>query len=339
MTEIEVPIIDLHCDLLSFLVKENGRSFENPVSRCSYPQMQAGNVRGQTLAIYSKTGPQSVENGRKQIDHFLKLIKEHPLHFSSFTLPLSASSIQLIAAFENASAFATEDEPIEQTLARLESYLQQIAPVFYISMTWDEENRFGGGNRSTAGLKSDGKKLLDWMHGKKIAMDLSHSSDWLAHGILEYMDQKRLKIPVMASHSNFRAITNCPRNLPDDIAKEIIKKEGLIGLNFFAPFVHETDPSVLMRHVEYALHLGAGKNLCFGADFFCDLDFTNILEKYGRLDAFYENLSNASHYPLVLSTLAQTLKVKEEELQQIGYKNAEAFLQTYILKTDDALLQ
>src|SRR5262249_50721267 len=154
---------------------------------------------------------------------------------------------------------------------------------------------------------------------KKIALDLSHTSDKLAHDLLEFIDQNSLEIPVIASHSNFRCISDYPRNLPEDLAKEIIRRKGLIGLNLFAPFIHQTDPSAIIRHVEYGLELVAENALCFGADFFCELDFPDFLrEKYQRSEAFYPEFSNSSVYPKLLELFNHKLKLKEHTLLKIA---------------------
>jgi microsomal dipeptidase-like Zn-dependent dipeptidase len=235
--------------------------------------------------------------------------------------------VQVIAAFENASAFASEIEPLSDAICRLEKYVNAAGPIFYISLTWDEENRFGGGNRTMTGLKEDGKRLLEWMSAKRIALDLSHASDKLAYDLLDFIDQNALEIPIIASHSNFRFISDHPRNLSDDLAKEIIRRKGLIGLNLFAPFIHKTDPSAILRHVEYGLELGAENALCFGADFFCDIDFSDSLrEKYQRSEAFYPEFSDASTYPKLLELFSSKLKLKEQSLLKIAYQNADRFL-------------
>jgi len=323
-------IVDLHSDLLSFLTHKPGRSPEDPASRCSYPQLMQGHVKLQTLAIFTTTAKDSVSRGKAQVEAFQKLLAHYPNCFSSCKLPLNGSTVQLIPAFENASSFADESEPFAAALGRLEGYIEAIGPCFYIGMTWDEENRFGGGNRApSVGLKEDGRRLLHWMNGKKIAIDLSHTSDRLAYALFDYIDKEHLLIPVIASHSNFRAVSDYPRNLPDDLAKEIAKRGGLIGLNFFAPFIHQSDPSAIQRHVEYALALSAGDALCFGADFFCDSDFPNIQEKYQRKEAYYPELSDASVYPALLGRLAD--KIKEEQLVKIANQNALRFLQKHIL--------
>ncbi|MBS0605211.1 MAG: membrane dipeptidase [Verrucomicrobia bacterium] len=334
MKKAEIPVIDLHSDLLSFLSHKPGRSPEDPSSRTSYSQLCQGHVKLQTLAIFSITGKDSVKNGKAQVDSFLELTAHYPTRFARCQFPLNTHSpvVHLIPAFENASSFADESEPLADAFKRLEAYIKAIGPIFYIGLTWDEENRFGGGNRTSVGLKEDGKKLLEWMSGKKIAVDFSHTSDKLAHDIFNFIDKNSLEIPVIASHSNFRAISDYPRNLPDDIAKEIVKRGGLIGLNFFAPFIHNTDPSAIVRHVEYAIHLGAENSLCFGADFFCDSDFPSIKEKYQREESYYPGMSDASAYPSLLGLLSQKLSIKEDQLLKIAGQNALRFLKDRIIK-------
>ncbi len=326
-------IIDLHSDLLSYLTHKPGRSPDDPISRSSYPQLKEGRVKLQTLAIASTTESNSVDLGRAQVEHFLKLIKEHPLCFSSCRLPFDekSSHVHIIPAFENASAFANETEPFSDCIKRLENYLKLLGPALYISLTWDGENRFGGGNRTMVGLKEDGKRLLEWISGKRIALDFSHTCDRFAHDMIHFIDQQNLDIPIMASHSNFRPVSEYPRNLPDDLAKEIIRRKGIIGLNFFAPFIHRTDPSALLRHVEYGLSLGAENALSFGADFFCDADFPLIIEKYKNQAAFFPEYGNSSVYPSILDLLAQKLRLKEEQLQKIASQNAERFIKEKIL--------
>src|SRR5699024_5036552 len=79
------------------------------------------------------------------------------------------------------------------------------------------------------------------------------------------------KKPFIASHSNARAIASHKRNLHDDQIKEIIKRDGLIGLNYYIKFLRD-DSDVrslddIYRHIYYFLELGAEKNLALGSDF------------------------------------------------------------------------
>lgn len=341
MKKAMIPAIDLHSDLLSYLTYKPGRSISDFSSRSSYPHLCQGNVKLQTLAISTVTQSKSVEQSQEQVTRFLQLCSAYPIEFTTCQLPLNAqtSLIYLIPAFENASTFARETEPLQDALNRLEEYCRILGPVFYISMTWNGENRFGGGNDTNVGLKEDGKHLLEWMDGKKIALDLSHTSDKLAHDQLDFIDKCSLDIPILASHSNFRPICNQLRNLPDTLSKEIIHRNGLIGLNFFAPFVHHTDYSAIVRHLEYGLSLGGENTLCFGADFFCDSDCPSLLKKYQREQVFYSELENSSVYPSVLELFADKLGTKEELLLKVANQNALNFLKNRIFTPENCVLQ
>ncbi|HEV3270459.1 MAG TPA: membrane dipeptidase [Candidatus Rhabdochlamydia sp.] len=324
-----LPIFDLHNDLLSFLIEQENRSFLDPLSRCSYLQMKQGGVETQVLAIFTKRSSNSLDLAQKQIEKLQWLYKEHPSYFSPISKQAQPTAISTIAAFEGASGFADENEPLAMSLQRLAHYQSTIGPLFYIGITWNEENRFGGGSDTSIGLKPDGFHLLEWLDNRKIAIDLSHASDALAYDILTKIDQNNWRIPLIASHCNFRKVHFSIRNLPDELVLEVIHRRGLIGLNFFAPFVHKEDPHGLIQHVEYALTLNAKEALCFGADFFCDRDAFNLQAKYPGQSFYHAPYDTAACYPILLKKLA--LKLELPVLQSIACKNARTFLNTQIL--------
>ena len=43
--------------------------------------------------------------------------------------------------------------------------------------------------------------------------------------------------PIIASHSSARALSNVPRNIPDDLLKRIAKNGGVVQVNFYSVFV------------------------------------------------------------------------------------------------------
>lgn len=323
-----IPIIDLHCDLLSFLAERSALSTDNPESNSSYSQMKQGNVILQTLAIFTESSQASFIKGQQQIGSLKRLLAEQGDRYQLFDPSLcftkSSKAISIIPAFENASGFCSNDMSIDQGLSYLDSILSEFKRILYISLTWDGENRFGGGNGSKVGLKEDGERIIEWMHEKKIAIDLSHTSDFLADDILNYLDKKSLRVPVLASHSNARSITNKERNLPDFLIKEIITRKGIIGLNFFAPFIGKEAKDII-KHVEHFFHLGGENNLCFGADFFPDLLASYIQAKYQSPICFFPELNNSSCYPRALSMLETHLNLKNEILQKIAHKNFEQY--------------
>ena len=69
------PIIDLHCDMLSYLSRiENADPNNSEEIGCSIPYLKEGNVKIQTLAIYSGGEPTNYnELTPSQLDWFGKL--------------------------------------------------------------------------------------------------------------------------------------------------------------------------------------------------------------------------------------------------------------------------
>ncbi len=321
------PVADLHCDLLLFLQMKKERTPFEPICRASHPQMHQGGVKLQTMAIFTYPKKGSVESAREQLEIFSTLPRRYEGKYAFYTgkedLLHSSDQVYILPAFENASGFCEEDEPLERGLSRLQHIYEKLKRILYISLTWDGENRFGGGNGSTVGLKEDGKQLLRWMDGKKIAVDLSHTSDALAHDILSFIDKNKLNIAVIASHSNFRVATNMPRNLPDELAQEIIRRKGVIGFNFFGPFVGAGNHA-LLNHLEHGLKLKGENALSFGADFFCDADAPSIKEKYKTDRFFFDDLSDSSKYPAVLKMFAKS--ASPTILQGIASNNLLSFI-------------
>jgi microsomal dipeptidase-like Zn-dependent dipeptidase len=304
-----MQIADFHCDLLSYLADDEKHTAHDLASRASIPLLKAGGVALQTLAIFTKTEPGSVKKGMKQAEIFFQLPQKYP----------ELGSIKTVVSIENASSFCDETEPLRNGLERLEGWFAKAKRIAYISLTWNDENRFGGGNATTVGLKEDGRKLLQWMSGKNIAIDLSHTSDRLAEEILKAIEN--LEITPIASHSNFRKVANHPRNLPDHLAKEIGARGGLIGLNFVRVFLGGRGPEDFIRQVEHADKLELLDHLCFGADFFADHELPSELQYL--LPMFNPGFDNASCYPRVIGLLEKHLS--RAIVEKIAYKNLAEF--------------
>ena len=99
----------------------------------------------------------------------------------------------------------------------------------------------------------------------KIIFDVSHLSDKSFWDLIEIA-----KKPVIATHSNFRAVSNHSRNLTDDMAKALIDKGGVVGLNFHPKFVNEIPEEQtiagLFKHLDYCLENFGENGIGFGGD-------------------------------------------------------------------------
>ncbi|GHA67011.1 dipeptidase [Pontibacter akesuensis] len=328
LTAPRLPIIDMHCDLLVYLA-DVPESDINKVEEigCAAPALTEGNVKLQVMAIYSPTGLGSTRYAELQRDMFRQLADRDNCFTAVTDKPLLEQTMQqpqgtgMVVAIENASGLCEQLEPLEDGFKRLEKIIEICGRVLYISFTHHAENRFGGGNNSTKGITRDGKMLLDYLHGRNIAVDMSHTSDALATDILNHIDRERLAIPIIASHSNFRPVWNHERNLPDEITQEIIRRKGLIGMNFLRKFVNTEDPDALLHHIQYGLGKGAEDALCFGADYFYFADE----QDQSRFPFYFKEHEQAgTSYSHLLQRLQEQLT--PEQLKKLAYQNAQNFI-------------
>lgn len=135
----------------------------------------------------------------------------------------------------------------------------------YVTLTWNHANALSGSNReqSERGLTDLGRVFARELYANGILPDVSHLSD------LGFWDLVELGLgPVIATHSNSRAICPHPRNLTDDMFRAIVETGGAAGLNLYSEFVGGEDGSSesLLRHVDHLLSLGGEDALCIGAD-------------------------------------------------------------------------
>ena len=316
------PTIDLHCDLLAHMIKTpNPNPFERSAIGCSFPSLKEGNVKLQVMAIYTATEKGSTALAFQQSEVFASFLEKHPNDCSlvndinSLNKAMTSDKVGILAAIENASGFCEEEEPLEDGFKRLEQIIRNTQGILYIGMTHHPENRFGGGNNSDAGLKPDGEKLLQYLNGKKIAVDFSHASDALAKDIFAYLNKHNLDVPILASHSNYREVFDHVRNLPNDLAKEIIKRGGIIGVNFLRAFVNNDNPNALYEHIKHGNKLGGKDAICFGADYYA----TGGHPDRTRVPFYFKEHDDASRYPSILDAIAE--QVSPDAVEGIASKN------------------
>lgn len=308
-----INLVDLHCDLLCYLEKCPSRTPFDPEVRCSLPQLSEGGVKVQVMAVFCETAKGSSVKGKRQ----MALFKE---------LPLKGSGVQALLAIENGSSLVDEEEPLGEAFSQINTLIEEgIAPC-YIGMTWNQENRFGGGAETSIGLKADGRSLLEFLNEKSIAIDISHASDRLAEEILDEIDRRGWRIPLLASHSNARAVYPVPRNLPDPLIKEVIARGGLIGINYVTRIAGEGREPQMARHIAHILSLGGENALAIGSDFFYSDDFAEAL-KIKKEETFYPDIQHAAHHQRALQHYRES-GLSEETLHAIAYKNALRFMQS-----------
>ncbi|RYE18829.1 MAG: peptidase, partial [Sphingobacteriales bacterium] len=296
---------------------------------CSVPYLQQGNVRLQVMAFYTPVVPDAAEASFALTQS--QLYRDMPKRYGNQLVPLQPgqtmheleqnNQVGMLAAIENATGFCGENESLDQGFKNLEQIIENCGRLFYISLTHAGENRFGGGNGTEPGIKPDGEEMLRYLSGRNICIDLAHTSDALAHDILTCIAQKSLDLKVIATHSNFRTVHGHIRNLPDELAQEVIHRKGLIGMNFLKHMIGTKNHHDLHDHIRYGLDNGAEDSICFGADFF----YAAAVASGEQQPYFYDEHRTAACYPKVLQEMQEYMT--DEQVMKLSYGNVMRFLE------------
>ena len=132
-----------------------------------------------------------------------------------------------------------------------------------LNPVWNHANVLSGTNAEEPerGLSAEGRDFIHVLEEHKIYPDVSHLSD------AGFWDLVRMaKRPIVASHSNARAVCPHRRNLTDDQFRAIRDLGGVVGLNLYLDFVGEPTMDALVAHVEHFLNLNGEKTVCLGGD-------------------------------------------------------------------------
>jgi membrane dipeptidase len=164
---------------------------------------------------------------------------------------------------------------------RLELYAS--AGVRVAQLTYNYRNHLADGclEEANAGLSRAGREAITRLNALCIVPDISHTGEASSREIIELSSA-----PVIASHSNARALCDHPRNVSDDLARAVADSGGVLGLCAFPAFVDDERPSV-RRLAEHAAHFAelvgvehVGMGLDFADEDAADYDFYGYDERY-----------------------------------------------------------
>lgn len=148
----------------------------------------------------------------------------------------------------------------------------ELLSIFYrlgvrvLGLTWNGRNAFADGCAETGGLTAAGRALVARARELGMAVDVSHLSDQSLADVLA-LDHG----PVLASHSNCRALCNHPRNLTDGQLRELGRRGAVIGVNQVRFLCRRPDSPGTMEdlcaHLMRMETVAGPGSACLGLDF------------------------------------------------------------------------
>jgi membrane dipeptidase len=206
--------------------------------RTNIERMKKGGLTAEFFSLYVK--PWYVDHGGSarrtldMIDSVYRAVERHP---NDLMFATSVADIRRAKATGKIAALMGIEggHAIEDSLPTLREFYR--LGVRYMTLTWNNTNNWadaGRGQKKHNGLSDFGKEVVREMNRLGMLVDVSHVSDDTMSDALDVSTA-----PIIASHSSARALSNVPRNIPDDLLKRIAKNGGVVQVNFYSEFVDE----------------------------------------------------------------------------------------------------
>ena len=243
-------VVDTHDDTTQrFLDGKFDLGTRSPAGSIDIPRMKEGGLGAIFFSIWipSKvTGPEAVDRALVQIDAVREQIRKHP---NDLVLATTAAEVRDARKQSKIAALMGVEggHMIHSNLGVLRSYAA--LGVRYMTLTHSGNDEWADSSTDKPvhnGLTDFGKEVVREMNRLGVMVDISHVSDKTFYDALEVS-----KAPLFASHSSCRAICDAPRNMTDQMMKDLAAKGGVVQINYHVGFLSQefrdaekTDPEL-----------------------------------------------------------------------------------------------
>jgi len=243
-------VMDTHDDTTQrFLDPKFDLGVRHPDGSIDIPRMKEGGLTGIFFSIWipSKiTGPEAVKRASEQIAAVREQVSKHP---KEIVLATTAAEVRAAKKQGKIAALMGVEggHMIGNDLEVLRSYAA--LGVRYMTLTHSGNDEWADSSTDKPvhnGLTDFGEDVVREMNRLGVIVDISHVSDKTFYDVLEVS-----KSPLFATHSSCRAICNAPRNMTDQMIKDLAAKGGVIQINYHVSFLSQEfrdaekkDPSI-----------------------------------------------------------------------------------------------
>lgn len=319
-----MKIIDMHCDTISRIYQERKQQRTAKLRENSFQvdlaKMKSAGYLLQNFALFIDLS-ETKNPYQTFLEQFAVFQEEMEQNADLISPVTSYPEILSNEKQQKMSALLTleEGEVCGDDPARLPEIYEM--GVRMMTFTWNYPNSLGFpaepiSSRPEKGLTGSGIEFLAEMERLGIIADVSHLSD---EGI-RYVCRFATK-PFCASHSNARALCGRGRNLPDELIRNISEKGGVIGANYYGPFLSDVPDKQniffshvkdIVRHICHISDIGGIYCIGLGSDF-DGIDDNLELRNCSKIELLEQELRNCGFHT--------------SEIEQIFYRNVLNFYQ------------
>lgn len=314
-------VFDAHSDLLYDVTRRRLLGERQVLERHHLDRLSRGGVEGLVLAVWASSPRETFWKDTPWGEPEAYLGRTHQMLSCARAELAECPQVRLVRTGEEAAAARAAGQlyaflAVEGMAAiggdprGIDWYHSQGARLGML--TWNETNALaaGAGGDPRAGLTEAGRRAVRRMEELGMVVDVSHLNDG---GFWEVLDLARG--PVIASHSNCRALCDVPRNLTDDQLRAIRDTGGVVGLNVFHGFVHKEPRLQTARTL--ALHAAHMAEVMGVEHVGCGFDFCEFM---GPGNEGAEGLESAAHIQNLFYWLEQ-LGMSRQERELIARDN------------------
>jgi membrane dipeptidase len=242
----EAYVIDTHNDMPSRILDDgydpdvrHPPGFSKTEGNTDFPRLVESGMTAEFMsawidAPYAERAGASFARALQHIETIHAFVDRHPdrLLFATTAADVrrakAEGKIAILIGVEGGHA-------IEGSLERLRDLYARGAR--YLTLTWNNGNAWAGssigeGGTRTGGLTPFGRDVVREMNRLGMLVDLSHVSDSTFYDAIAVST-----MPVIASHSSARALSDVPRNMTDDQLRAIARNGGVVNVNFYSRFI------------------------------------------------------------------------------------------------------
>ena len=270
--QMKIPVVDAHYDLGMFLRQERQKGKRKIIESELMPGLKQGGVQVLVNAVYvDETGinGSSLQQACEQLAALQAEQRESPglfdicTSYAELEKAREQGRLAILISFEGV-------EPLGSNIELLDFFYR--FGVRGLGLAHARRNLACDGARYTSGRYNIGGGLTELgvafaERAQELGMliDVSHLNDAGTEDVLDIV-----KGPVIASHSNCRALNGTLRNISDELLRRIADSGGVIGLNGCSVLVGDradnANREMMIAHLDHLVKVAGIEHVGLGLD-------------------------------------------------------------------------